>query len=532
MRVEPLEPLELKGKSEPVEAYRLARGASATTRRSRATSTTPLVGRERERQRLWRDFEDAVADRTCRLFTLLGPAGIGKSRLVADFLERVGDSADVLRGRCLSLRRGHHVLAARRDARSARRRAGERRRLDARGDASRVSPAPRGARRRAPAGRRGRRPAVGRARVRRPRRARRRPLARRADLPALRRAHRAARRPSRTGAAGSSMRRRSCSSRSATSELRDADRQPARRDATSTPTLRERITAASAGNPLYVEEMLAMVREQRRTATTRRAADDPGAAAGAHRLARPRRAGRARARQRSRARSSTRGRRGARRRTRLRPALETHLATSSARSSIRPERSLIPGEDAYRFRHLLIREAAYAAMPKELRAQLHERYAEWLERSATSPPSSATRSSATTSSRRSSFVRSSGRETRSSPPDGSAAPRRRHAGLGRADHAAAGGLLQRAVEVHSADDRTQLRAMFQLARVLMRRRRVRACRLAASRHDRVARAVGDKELPAPRSASVASTSTGATSRKKSKTLTSSGVPARVPGQNR
>ena len=67
---------------------------------------TPLVGRERERQRLWRDYEDAVADRTCRLFTLLGPAGIGKSRLVADFLERVGDSADVLRGRCLSYGEG------------------------------------------------------------------------------------------------------------------------------------------------------------------------------------------------------------------------------------------------------------------------------------------------------------------------------------------------------------------------------------------------------------------------------------------
>ena len=51
-------------------------------------------------------FEDAVADRTCQLFTLLGPAGIGKSRLVADFLERVGDSADVLRGRCLSYGEG------------------------------------------------------------------------------------------------------------------------------------------------------------------------------------------------------------------------------------------------------------------------------------------------------------------------------------------------------------------------------------------------------------------------------------------
>src|SRR5207248_6176224 len=37
-----------------------------------------------------------------------------------------------------------------------------------------------------------------------------------------------------------------------------------------------------------------------------------------------------------------------------------------------------PGrEDAYRFRHVLIRDAAYAGIPKELRAQLHERYADW-----------------------------------------------------------------------------------------------------------------------------------------------------------
>ena len=105
VRVEPVEPLVLKGKSEPVEAFRLVEvltGAEAVVRHL----GTPLVGRERERERLWRDYEDAVADRTCRLFTLLGTAGIGKSRLVADFLERVGDSADVLRGRCLSYGEG------------------------------------------------------------------------------------------------------------------------------------------------------------------------------------------------------------------------------------------------------------------------------------------------------------------------------------------------------------------------------------------------------------------------------------------
>jgi class 3 adenylate cyclase/tetratricopeptide (TPR) repeat protein len=98
--VEPVEPLALKGKSEPVEAFRLLEVVSDAAPLARHLER-PLVGRARERQRLWRDFEDAVADSTCRLFTLLGPAGIGKSRLVADFLERVGDTADVLRGRCL-----------------------------------------------------------------------------------------------------------------------------------------------------------------------------------------------------------------------------------------------------------------------------------------------------------------------------------------------------------------------------------------------------------------------------------------------
>ncbi len=65
-----------------------------------------------------------------------------------------------------------------------------------------------------------------------------------------------------------------------------------------------------------------------------------------------------------------------------RPALDEHLAALVRKDLVRPEPSLISGQDAYRFRHLLIREAAYATMPKELRAQLHERYAEWLERTA------------------------------------------------------------------------------------------------------------------------------------------------------
>jgi class 3 adenylate cyclase len=101
VRVEAVEPLVLKGKSEPVGAFSLLEVLPESEGLARNPEAL-LVGRKRERNRLWRDFEDVLDDQSCRLVTLLGPAGIGKSRLVADFLERVGDSADILRGRCLS----------------------------------------------------------------------------------------------------------------------------------------------------------------------------------------------------------------------------------------------------------------------------------------------------------------------------------------------------------------------------------------------------------------------------------------------
>ncbi len=46
---------------------------------------------------------------------------------------------------------------------------------------------------------------------------------------------------------------------------------------------------------------------------------------------------------------------------------------------VRPDRTQLPGDDAFRFRHLLIRDAAYDGLPKSARAELHERFAEWLE---------------------------------------------------------------------------------------------------------------------------------------------------------
>ena len=92
--------LELKGKSAPVAAFRLLNveaGSPGLVRRL----DSPLVGRERELQRLRDDFENVVSQRSSYLFTLLGPAGVGKSRLVEEFIQESADRARILRGRCL-----------------------------------------------------------------------------------------------------------------------------------------------------------------------------------------------------------------------------------------------------------------------------------------------------------------------------------------------------------------------------------------------------------------------------------------------
>lgn len=57
----------------------------------------------------------------------------------------------------------------------------------------------------------------------------------------------------------------------------------------------------------------------------------------------------------------------------------SHLMTLVRKEFIRPARALFPGDDGFRFGHILIRDAAYDSMPKELRADLHERFALWLE---------------------------------------------------------------------------------------------------------------------------------------------------------
>ena len=65
-----------------------------------------MIGRERERRRLRDAFDQAVSDRSCQLFTVLGPAGVGKSRLVEELVGDLAGQAGVIRGRCLSTVKG------------------------------------------------------------------------------------------------------------------------------------------------------------------------------------------------------------------------------------------------------------------------------------------------------------------------------------------------------------------------------------------------------------------------------------------
>ncbi|MEK6191614.1 MAG: adenylate/guanylate cyclase domain-containing protein [Chloroflexota bacterium] len=93
--VEPLEPLHLKGKSEPVHAYRLLSVREAPERRHE----TRFVGRERELALVRHAWERVQAERHCELVTVVGDAGVGKSRLIVEFLASL--DATAVRGRCL-----------------------------------------------------------------------------------------------------------------------------------------------------------------------------------------------------------------------------------------------------------------------------------------------------------------------------------------------------------------------------------------------------------------------------------------------
>ena len=104
VEVAPVEPVAAKGKAEPVVAFRLVTVASAGPL-DRGIDD-PMVGRQRELHDLLEAFDRSCDERLCVLASVVGEAGVGKTRLVVEFLRRVGHRARIARGRSLSYGEG------------------------------------------------------------------------------------------------------------------------------------------------------------------------------------------------------------------------------------------------------------------------------------------------------------------------------------------------------------------------------------------------------------------------------------------
>jgi class 3 adenylate cyclase/tetratricopeptide (TPR) repeat protein len=373
VEAEAVEPLALKGKSQPVRAYRLVRVLDVVEPFARHLDA-PMVGRERERALLRQAYERARDERGCHLFTILGPAGIGKSRLVRELAESVSGEARVVSGRCLPYGEGitywplHEVLeqldqelelgtpdetawAARKLFEQV---AGERPLVVVLDDVHWAEPTFLDL------------------------------IEHVADLSrdapillvCLSRPELLDTRPAWGGG-----------KLNATAILLeplgfdDVRTLIANVGVALDDALRERIEQAAEGNPLFVEEMLAMLAEDGADGEV----EVPPTihallAARLDRLEPPERevVGRA----------SVEGKvfhRGAVAELgpdELKKEVMPRLLSLVRKELIRPDHTTLAGEDAFRFRHLLIRDAAYQSLAKEARADLHERFAAWLERAA------------------------------------------------------------------------------------------------------------------------------------------------------
>jgi class 3 adenylate cyclase len=369
--------LELKGKADAVRAWPLLAVTGEIERRF----GTPMVGRETELRRLRDAFQQAVHDRSCQLFTVLGSAGVGKSRLAAELF--AGLEARVVRGRCLSYGEGITYwpvveilkqlgsLPEGDAARPLRSLLGE---SQTPADAGEIAW--------------GFRKLLEEV-------AQEQPLVCVLDdlhwaeetlldlvehiadlsrgapilLLCMARPELLERRPSWGGGKWN-----------ATTVLLEP------LDAAETEQLlgelggvgeelRERIVQAAEGNPLFLEEMLALVRDSGSSEVEVPPTIQALLAARLDQLDPAERS--------VLERGSVEGRtfhRGAvAALSEGDGAVDQRLVALVRKELVRPDRAQLPGDDAYRFRHLLIRDAAYDALPKATRADLHERFARWIE---------------------------------------------------------------------------------------------------------------------------------------------------------
>jgi class 3 adenylate cyclase/tetratricopeptide (TPR) repeat protein len=395
VHVEPVEPLTLKGKSEPVAAWRLLdviAGAHGYARRLDA----PFVGRQAELVALEHELDRAVAERTCRLCTVVGEPGIGKSRLVGELLASASGRARVVVGRCLSYGEGitywplaeivREVAGTEPKTRLQELLAGDEeaglvaeRIAAAVGAASAGTAAPEEtywAFRRLFEALAGDRPLI----------------------VVIEDVHWAE--PTLldlleyvAGFSASAPILLLCIARPDLLELRPSwaaprpnailvSLQPLPEEASRELVQRltgqdaERVIQAAEGNPLFVEQLVAM-----RTEDDGEVAVPPTLqallAARIDRLEPDERAAVERAAVEGR--SFHRGAVAELLPPPGKPTLAAALVALVRKDFIRPDRAEFPGDDGFRFGHLLIRDAAYDSVPKSLRADLHERYADWLE---------------------------------------------------------------------------------------------------------------------------------------------------------
>ena len=104
----PLGEIQVKGKKEPVKAYQLIKVGPVRTKlgASMVHGLTPFVGRERELELLLDGFNRAKSGRG-QAFSIVGEAGVGKSRLLYEFKKAIAqEDITFLEGRCLSYSRG------------------------------------------------------------------------------------------------------------------------------------------------------------------------------------------------------------------------------------------------------------------------------------------------------------------------------------------------------------------------------------------------------------------------------------------
>ena len=367
--VELVGPLALKGKSEPVAAYRLLRIHEAPERRHGAR----FVGRGRELTLIRDAWERVRADRRCELVTIVGDAGVGKSRLVAEVLASL--DVTVVRGRCLPYGQGITYWAAaeilkqlavlpadQAAAQVIRSLLGQ---SEAATSAEEIAWAFRKTLEHAAA----ERPLVvvfddiqwGEATFRDLiQEVAHRSLGAAILLLSLARPELVERHPDWPV----TLRLEPLAEQEVDELI--ADRIPGE--------LRERIARAAGGNPLFVEEMLAMAEEMAgevvvpptlkallaarldQLATGERSVLERGAIEGeifhqgaVQALIPPE--------------------------TQVTPC----VAALVRKGLIRPHQTQLAAEDGFRFRHLLIRDAAYEALSKATRADLHQRFASWLE---------------------------------------------------------------------------------------------------------------------------------------------------------